>query len=831
LEVVPDLPGPGGPVTSDLPAPGGPTTSPRLDAEALCASGIDGAATPVEYGACELVQAEAELGIKHTVSIRTAGNADAERLLGEASISLDARPESFVVFRAAGRAFVIGRDQVGAMYGAFELAERLRLEGSSALALPTTLVGAPDLPIRAANPFLVLPAAGESSWWFLDDGYWREYLDMLARARMNFLDIHAMYNLDNTIFPNALLYFATSSTYRNIGVDPAERERNLAMLKKVIRMASVRGIRVGLMSYRADTSPLGDQPPTLDDQAIHQYTREAVADLASRATGLWRLGFRIGESGRPADWYLSSFVAGVNDANSGVGIYTRTWWAKRSDIMSIAGAARGDTIVEAKYNGEHFAAPYAIAGGEFVRWGGYSYESFLDPPSPYTFVFQLRAGGTHRIFRFASFERSRRTALSFSFSPRIKGFTLEPSHAYYPQRDFYHANAADRFSAWTFRRDEMMYFLMGRLSYDAATPERVFQALLKRRVGTDGLWDAVQAASDIVPWIQTANTCGPDARNFAPELELGKDVGYWAGARDITGGPTGCSNADHGPFDTFAVASPFEAAADLVNGVATARLSPVDIAGIVLRDAARARAAAVVKIDPDNAEARDVVRECVALADLGDYFGHKLRAATALAVYKRTADPEWLNSARIESDDASSAWRLLAQDTAYIAPFEEKLRMEQLGLKTFHWRNEVESLSADASSIDAIAASMTTSPTGFYGQLPSPERWLATVRDPGPGLGKLMVEPADPRASSWTIDAEFARPLPQRATVNLLWKPFESTRPWVSVPMTRSGPGYQATIPGTGAGAMFAVEIVGPPGQGWRYPDVLTETPYRTLAP
>ena len=164
----------------------------------------------------------------------------------------------------------------------------------------TPITGAPEMTIRAANPFIVLPAPGETAWWFLDEAYWREYLDMMMEARLNLLDLHGMYNLGNTVFPNALLYFAKSATYPDVGAPIAERERNLAMLNTIIRMAAARGIRVALMSYRADTNLLGDPAPEPEESVVATYTREAAADIAARASGLWRLGFRIGESGRNA---------------------------------------------------------------------------------------------------------------------------------------------------------------------------------------------------------------------------------------------------------------------------------------------------------------------------------------------------------------------------------------------------------------------------------------------------------------------------------------------------------------------------------------------------
>jgi hypothetical protein len=246
--------------------------------------------------------------------------------------------------------------------------------------------------------------------------------------------------------------------------------------------------------------------------------------------GLRRIGFRIGESGHDAAWFADTIVAGVKSAGTGVEIYTRTWGTKRDEILALAAAAPSPPVVEAKLNGEQLGAPYPIAGGIFTAdaWTNYSYEDYLDDAAPpYRFVFQVRTGGTHRVFRQASYARTQRLVRSLLVGA-VSGFSLEAPHAYAPERDYYHATAGDRFSEWTFRRDELMYTLFGRLAYDPSTPERVFAAKLARRTRADGLWAPLQAASEIVPWIQSANTCGPDHRDFAPELELGGAVDYWA---------------------------------------------------------------------------------------------------------------------------------------------------------------------------------------------------------------------------------------------------------------------------------------------------------------
>jgi len=791
-----------------------------------CPDGSD-PATPVAYGRCAVDEALAEARSAKTVALFTTGDADAAAAAALEPL-LDPAPESYVVAALGGETVVLGRDPVGTLYGALEVAEGLRLEGDAALPVAAALRGRPAVAFRAANLFLVLPASGDADWWFLDEGFWRQYLDLLVHARFNFLDLHGMYDLATTVFPNALPYFASSPSLPDVGVLPAARDRNQAMLKRIVDLAAARGIRVGLMTYSASSSLDGVAPETLDDYSLQLYTREAVADLATRTPGLDRIGFRIGESGRTAAFYVGSFVAGAADAGTGVRIYTRSWLTPKDDIAALADATGGTLLVESKMNGEHWAAPYPVAGGAFAGWGSYSYQDFLTPPAPYDFVFQVRAGGTHRIFREASYQRTATAVRGLlALSPRVLGFSLEAPHAYFPQRDYYHARAADRVSPWTFARDDLMYLLWGRLAYDPTTPADTFRAVLAYEAGTDGLWAPLQAASDIVPWIQTASTCGPDHRDFAPELELGGDVGFWAG---LAGGPARGHPCDaKTAFDTFAVADPAAAAADLASGDPQSRLSPVDVAARVLDDA-RVAAAAQPGPGGGNALGADIARECLALGDLGQYFGHKLRGATALAVHARTGAPDWLGAARSETLLAAAAWRALAGDTGYILPFADNLRMRPLGYAPFHWSMEVPALDDDGAALDAVADAVAAAPPVFAGSLPDPQVWLASPRAPGPGLADLSVSPADATAPQWTVRARFASPLPADAQVRVLWKAFESGADWMAAPADLDPDGTYAPRLGGTAGALFAVEVITAAG-AWRYPDPMTGVPYISLAP
>ena len=231
-------------------------------------------------------------------------------------------------------------------------------------------------------------------------------------------------------------------------------------------------------------------------------------------------------------------------------------------------------------------------------------------------------------------------------------------------------------------RDELEAHLYGRLGYDPSTLESTLRTILAQRVGTDGLWAPEQAGTDIVAWMVSAFTCGPDSRDFAPQLQWMGDVGYWAGAdggsSDVVGG-NDCALFPT-PIDRFSIASPYDTAAELVEGASFAsdpslrhRVSARDVAQLVLADADAARTAASVAMDPTNRWARDVQRECVALADLGAYFGHKLGAAAALAVFERTGQTDYRDVARTETDEADGAWRQLVLDTAYVKSFQDPL--------------------------------------------------------------------------------------------------------------------------------------------------------------
>ena len=815
------------------PAPQQPSPKPQPLDTATIVTAQGGGGSTVDYAKRLLDQKLATLNNpSHSNKIRLRLLSEGiEKDLARYSLVPPEQAESFVAFSPPdrfGETWVIGRDANGLLYGALELLDRLDDLAHSTLPLAKPIKGAPQSRIRGLNHFVHLPVDGERDYYFHNESFWIEYLDILAKGRYNYLDLHGMYNDANTGCPNMLPYFAESKSFPDVGLTREEKARNVEALNTIIRLATERGIHVGVMTYHTSTSlTLDDLGAQLDEGQLQQYTREAVSDLLFKAPGLWRFGFRIGESGRDADWFARTAVQSLNESAPFHQLSTRTWLTNKPQVLSLLNSTTRDILVETKYNGEQSGPPYPIAGGLMtmpdIAPTSYSYEDYLDPPSPSTFVFHIWTGGTNRVFRYASYDRIKRTVQTTTMSS-ANGFSMMPPHAFYPQYNFYHKSEKDWFSPWSFRRDELQMLMFGRLGYDSAVPEDTFRRVLAARLSTDALWRPLQAVGEIIPWIQSAHTCGADHRWSAPEMEWNGPVGFWASPSFSPDTKKYCGTLYHGPFDTFAVASPYEAATNLVQGVPTTKLSPVDVAHIVLRHAHVARTAGQVKLDGANAEARDVAREAVAVSWLGEYFGHKLLAATALAVFEQSAQNDYLLEATRETANADAAWQHLASSTEYLATIREPLRMGgRLGfLRGYHWK--MQDLASDPISIQQVADRVLTQGKSPNTLLPEARQWLATEKTRGPGLSEIAVTTLDNEYQ--LVRVSLRSSIPRTATVRLLYKPLSNLQDWKVAAMEGDGVEYSARVKISGHQAIFATEVLIDSQNGYRYPNVLEQTPY-----
>jgi dienelactone hydrolase len=789
-------------------------TTPRRLVSFLAAAGLLIAATfaqaddPVAFGRRAVADALAARGLKSPVEIRVEGTG---------------APESFTIAFRKGGAAIQAPDANGALYGALELAERILRRGEAALK-GDPILGRPFLRDRGLNLFLTLPwdyAANNTDydpgalidperWWFANDGFWQTLFDQMARARLNWLDLHGTWDISVTDAPNLYAYFIQSDRFPKVGVSPDIKAANLSRLNKIIAMAHARGVRVSLMAYEARFhTPHAAEPYPENEADLYAYTREVVEKMIRQAPGLDAIGFRIGESGH-GEAFFNSYLEAVKASGRDIPLVTRSWLARKSRVVPLAKASR-DFTVEIKYNGEQWGAPYMVMGGRMAGWYSYSFEDYLSdsgtgevarlwpgnyvpgggswPAQPYKIVWQVRANGTHRILPVYDPAAVRKAVRSMPLGT-ASGFIVESLDTYYPKSPrYYLADSNDAYCAWTHERDWMFLNLWGRLGYDPDAADETFDALVADKLGAAAgpLVDAWKAASRVVSTAFSAFSLGPDHRNHAIELEWGGDTaGYLAS----------------GAFDSHVFSSIREAAAASAAGGLDGRIPPQATAARLVALADEAAKAAAIPLDSvpsaERKRFRELVTACGQAAHLGRYYAERfmsaLRSGQAEAGTAGAAGP-----AAFHMREAEKEWSALAACSFY-KPFTERLRMRT---NAYHWSQELPKVKAEAERLAKIAAPVPDPIAPLPAQPVPPEISLE--------IGKGTVKMAFPAAGitrAWAL----VKPLPSSAFFH-------------KYPMARRGESFEFEFKREQWGHALAAEVESA-GRVRRFPGWKADAPY-----
>lgn len=766
------------------------------------------AGDPVSFGRQQLTGALAARGMKARIDIRVGGKGT---------------PESYAISFKKGAVTVEAPDSNGALYGALELAERITRRGKAALG-GEVIKGRPFLRDRGWNLFLTLPwdyKAGNTDydpkaltdpdrWWFANDDYWGTLFDQMARARMNWLDIHGTWDISVTDAPNLYAYFIQSERFPKVGVSEEIKAEDLRRLNKVIQMAHARGIRVSLMAYEARFhTPHSPEPYPENENDLYAYTREVVEKMIRQAPGLDAIGFRIGESGH-GESFFTCYTEAVKASGRDIPLVTRSWVAKKPLIVPLAKASK-DFTVEIKFNGEQWGAPHMVMGGRMTGWYSYSFEDYLStsestgaehmwpgypaadggswPSEPYKVVWQVRANGTHRILPVYNPEAVRRAVLSMPLGT-ASGFVLEGPETYYPKNQrYYMADAGDVYTDWIHQRDWMYLNLWGRLAYDPGTPDGTFDAMVADRLGKAAppLVESWKAASRIISTAFSAFSLGPDHRNHAIELEWGGDTkGYLLSE----------------PFDSHVFTSIREAVASSAAGTLDGRIRTEETAALLESYAAVAEKAASISTDLAPPAERKRLHElstvCSQAARLGRYYAERFLSAYREGQSEQGV-PEAAGKATFHMKAAEKAWSELAECPFY-KPFTERLRMRT---NTYHWSNELPKIKAEAERLAKTAAPVEDAAEPLQAGIRFPQLALTYAS----GTVHLSI-PAGGLTRAWA-----------------LVKPLPSTAFFHKFPMTRRGEQFSYDFKRENWGHSVAAEIE-TAGRVYRIPGLQGSAPY-----
>ncbi len=671
---------------------------------------------------------------------------------------LSAKPESFVIARPGkNRIAVIGRDDVGTMYGLLDLADQAELSENFSLQSIEEKSKSPYLALRAVNPFLHVQALLDTTSWYFSDDFWEDYLDRLARTRHNLLDIHAAYDLMKTNMPNIFSFFFTDEVFpeieipvgreqRPVVLSPRHTQKIFGRFQKIVIMAHARGIRVALMNYNTAVRVKGRE---LGGEELVGLTRRSVVKLLKGCPNLWMIGFRVGESGQAEDFFQKAYLEPVLATRPEINVYTRTWGAEAAKLREMGRQLKGHLYVEPKYNGEQMGLPYPamVSPIEGNLPTSYSFEDYTTRPQPFKILWQVRANGTHRVFRWCDPDFVRRTVRSCTLGDAA-GYTVEPLTAYYPLYDYLHYKDNPHYGSvrWMTQRNWMWYEVWGRLGYDPDVPDDFFLKEFEKHYGKEAgrnLFRALTQSSRIVPMIFAYHRLGPDHRQMAPGLETGNDRFtfndkkiYTGSLRDFYMTPT--EDREH----MYSIADYVDAYLGIRPGTPwqtrnvhaggdspdvpqklyypSAKFGPGDAADFfftaarqALHFAKLAEKSRPVKHAEDYDCALDDVR---AVAYLGKYYAWKILGTRDLAFFHRTHDYGRLQSADVLIKKAIVAWDSLSAVTAaHYHPFPEWLRMKT---NAFSWESEGRSLCRDTVELERNFVEVRKMKP-FYGARPS----------------------------------------------------------------------------------------------------------------
>lgn len=635
-------------------------------------------------------------------------------------------PESYAILLPSAETIVIeGSDATGAMYGAQDLAEQVSWANGNDFGSQIKPVHkSPFLTIRGVNMFLTTQDIDEPDGAFWSDAFWTGFLDMMARDRYNFLDIHGPCEATSVEFPNGFSYFVSLPDFPEVGVGSERAGKNLARFRQMVRRAADRGIKVGYMNYVA-APPIGPwktgrygkderwaPPPQkfLTGPRLEEYTRQAVASFLRQVPELWMFGFRVGESGQPEGFYKKTYLAALKDAPASLNLYVRTWIADPQEVREIAESTPHRLFIEPKYNGEHLGSPYqaALGGRQYPPSG--SYEDYTNYPRHYSILWQIRAHGTHRVFYWGLPEFARRTVRSCKFGDGA-GFSMESMNAYCPEADYLHNNPKTdhRFYKWMFEREWLWHLIWGRTAYDPEVSDRVWLSEFERRFGPEAgprVYSALVESSKIVPFIYSYHNVGLDHQDFAPEFETGDHAfgarqRLWQGERLV---PYGGNNDDFlrvGVLDRTAMASPVTYVDDFLKHLPSGRMTPFEAADYLgsAADASERHIHEAARSSPGSTKEFDCIRMDVeAVASLGRYYRDRILSVTHLEFYRRTYHHPELVAAYRDLQRAVEDWDRLSEVTdEHFGHVPETIRM---GVNKFQWRDEGRSLGVDLDQIN-----------------------------------------------------------------------------------------------------------------------------------
>ena len=596
---------------------------------------------------------------------------------------------------------VLARDAAGAMYGALDLAEAIRLDSLDTVRDSDHAPHISQRGIKFNIPLDVrTPSYSDSSdaaqqnipeMWSFD--FWRAFLDELARHRYNVLSLWNLHPFPSLVkvpeYPDVALddvqrtTLKLDDTFSFSGKDMTRPEmlrnvetvRRLSIAEKirfwrdVMQYAHDRGIAVYLFTWNIFTfgaegkygiTPAQDNPVTID------YFRKSVRETVLTYPLLAGMGITAGEEMKERKdefaketWLWKTYGEGIRDAlklqpGRDFRLIHRYHQTALPPILEAWKPYPSIFDLSFKYSVAHMLSSPAPP---------FAKQSLEELPANLRMWMTVRNDDIYS-FRWADPEYARAYIKNLPGPDKLAGFYMGPDGTIWG-RDFLGAEAETP-RPLVIEKQWFSFMLWGRLSYEPSLPDALFERTLAERfpgVPAAKLLLASEEASRIIPQV-TRFFWGDIDLKWFPEACLShpRHQGFYTVKHFIEGESmpgAGILNIrtwrdrvrDGKPMEGI---TPLQVAAAL-EGHAAATLKLIAEVGQAL--------------PPANRELRLTLGDYEAMAHLGNYYAEKILGAAQLSLYDATGAPERKQEAIAHLKTALAHWqRYAAVATAQYKP-------------------------------------------------------------------------------------------------------------------------------------------------------------------
>ena len=749
-----------------------------------------------------------------------------------------------------------GSDARGLSYALLELADRVRFatDPMAALAIGKTTAEQPANTVRSVTRLFVSDV--EDKPWFNDRDMWPAYLTMLASQRFNRFSLAMGIGYDFLrqvtdayfLFAYPFLLSVPGYQVRAVGLDDAERDRNLSMLKYISDEAAARGLefQLGLWThgYQWTDSPKANytiEGLTAENHAA--YSRDALTALLRACPGITGVTFRIhGESGVAEGSYgfwrtvfegvarcgrrveIDMHSKGIDARMIDVGLATGMpvmvspkFWAEHMGLTYHQTAIREQEMPRAGRNDQGF---FALSSGSrsFTRYG---YADLLREDRRYGVVHRIWPG-TQRLLLWGDPSAAAVYSRAFQFCGSAGVEICEPL-SFKGRRGS--GIAGDRCAyadpslrtRWDWEKYLYSYRVWGRLLYNPDAEPDTWRRYLRAPAAEAALAEA----SRILPLITTAHCPSAANNNYWPEMYTNQPIVDAGGRHPYSDTPSPKTFGNVSPLDPQLFLRINDFAEELLKRERSGKYSPAEVARW-LDGFADTAARNVTRIQASTPELRRLVIDVDLQAGLGRFFSGKLRAGVLYAIYERTGERNALEEALKAYRGARAAWAQLAERAkgVYVAD----VTVGELPWLRGHWLDRLPAIDGDIADMakrleSAKPASDERVRTAIAEVLAPPPRATPSCRHTPPATFRPSQALAIEIATGGTPEA-----------VRMYYRHVNQAERFQVVPMTAVDQIWHAAIPGAYTDSPFPLqyyfEVVDAPDKVFLYPANLAAQPY-----